>query len=170
MNSRGFDDFINSVCWELSGTRSLSLPSNQLRTVILSFGKKGSRGSAGSVLSWFAFAVTREWQLYGTSMFIRRLSPFLEPVLTLYSYSHYNCVQSHGMVKHVWSSLLWALEYLLSQFASSRWEQWHSKTGENQVSVSPEHLRLSLNMWADSDSCLDSSVWSSAHNGGVGDI
>lgn len=90
INSSGLHDFIHSVCWALSGTRSMSLPSNQSRAVILSFSKRRAEGEQARSFSLFAFAVTREWQLYSTSMFIRPLSPFLKPALALYFDSHNN--------------------------------------------------------------------------------
>lgn len=104
----------------------------QLRAVILSFNKwRAARPSL------FAFAVTGEWQLYGTSMFISLLSPFLKPVLMLYLYSHHNGT----------TVALSNLGPLLSMCGASYWSSGAiipsvclpDVGGENKAP--PEHLR-----------------------------
>lgn len=136
INSRGLDDFIKSICWALSGKCSMSLSSCH-----------SVKGEQARSFSPFASAVTGEWRLYGTSMFIRRLSPFLKPVLKLYFYPHYNCSAVAASKLRAWLSMLGAAYWSCGAFTASVCFQW---SGENNDTQTPEVT--CLNMWVSSNS------------------
>lgn len=112
---------------------SLEHAACQLRAVILSFNKwRAARPS-----SLFAFAVTGEWQLYGTSMFISLLSPFLKPVLMLYLYSHHNgtavVLSNLGPLLSMCGAAYWSSGAIIPTVCLT------DVRGENKAP--PEHLR-----------------------------
>jgi len=116
IKSRGLDDFIKSTWWALSATRSVSLSSNQPRAVILSFCRR--RAKEEQALPSL-FHSPSHWRgndrlmaqvcLWSISTHFSSLYLLFASAPTAAALPPPFVVQSHEVIKDVWSSLLEAL-------------------------------------------------------------